>query len=377
MNILFIESSIPPYRGGIQRVSWLLRNYFLKYNNDVFFAFYLKDSDEVDSLHKLRYDNHSDETILYPLFKNYIVSNHIDIVMIQGHCGKPLLDALHQIRNALAIKLIGCFHVSPDFEKYRKVPLKTQVKNAVKKLLRIPLYNSHRHFYEVVDKFVLLSETFIDDMCQTYQLLDRNKIVCIPNPLSFDESIDNDQILKKEKIVLIVTRLEETQKNIMSALRIWKEVEKKGDLKGWKLVLGGYGPDEKKILQYADSLSLQHYEFIGKVDDAQTLFKKASIFMMSSRYEGFGMTLTEALQNACVPMAFDNFSVLHDILTDGENGYIIPSGNETYYAKRLLSLMSNDQTRMEMAIRGLESSNKFSIDNVGNKWLELFNSLMI
>lgn len=378
MNILFIESSIPPYRGGVQRVSWQLRNYFLNCGNDVFFAFHLKDSEEVDNRHKLKYDNNADSETLYYIFKNYISSNQIDVAIIQGHCGKALLDALNQIRHENNnIRLVGCFHLSPDYEKFRKTPKMTTVKVFVKRLLMIPIYNSHRHFYDVVDKFVLLSESFIDDMCRTYKFPNRNKIVCIPNPLSFEKGINKNELLNKKKIVLIVTRLEETQKNIMSALRIWKEVECQGDIYGWKLILGGYGPDEGRILSYAKSLSLNSFEFIGKVDDAQKLFKTASIFMMTSRYEGFGMTLTEALQNACVPMVFDNFSVLHDIIKDEDNGIIIPSGDEKCYADRLFMLMKNDKERMSMAINGIESGKKFSIETIGSKWMELIKTLYL
>lgn len=375
MNILFIESSIPPYRGGIQRVSWLLRNYFLKCGNDVFFAFFLKDSEDVDDNHKMRYNNDADCPTLYPIFKKYISINFIDVVIIQGHCGKPLLDALHQIRHENNVKLIGCFHLSPDFEKYKKV--KDKIKNTIKKLLIRPSYNGNRHFYDVVDKFVLLSESFIDDMCRRYQFPNRDKLVCIPNPLSFERGIEEKDIIQKKKIVLVVTRLEDTQKNIKSALRIWKEVERSGNPQDWRFVLGGYGPDEDRILSYAESLSLKNFEFIGKVDNAQTLFKEASIFIMTSRFEGFGMTLTESLQNGCVPMAFDNFTVLHDILIDGENGIIIPSGDEQYYAVKLLSLMRDERGRKAMAIKGIESSKKFSIENIGGKWLDLFKTLSL
>ena len=190
MNILFVESSIPPYRGGVQRVSWQLRNYFLKCGHDVFFAFHLKDSDDVDNHHKLRYNKDSDYKSLYTVFKDYVLANHIDVVIIQGHCGKRLLKVLYLIGREFNVKLVGCFHLSPDFEKYRKTNVKTKTKRIIKKLLLMPQYNSHRHFYDVVDKFVLLSKSFVDDMCNAYKLPDRNKIVCIPNPLSFYCGID-------------------------------------------------------------------------------------------------------------------------------------------------------------------------------------------
>lgn len=375
MNILFVESSIPPYRGGVQRVSWVLRNFFLKHDYDVFFAYYLKDSAEVENTHKLKYDSEGKAKDLYPIFKSFIKLNHIDVLILQDHCGKQLLHALSMIKEKSDIKIIGCFHLSPDYQDYTKSSLLSKVKELIKKVLLRPQYKEYLHFYNVVDKFILLSTSFIEEMCVRFKFPDKKKIACIPNPLSFEREMDQNDLIKKHKIVLIVARLEETQKNIMSALRIWKKAEDNVTSNDWTLVLGGYGPDENKILTYADSLNLNNFKFIGKVDDAQVLFQSASIFMMTSRYEGFGMTLTEALQNGCVPIAFDNFTVLHDILDDGMNGIIIPSGDEECYAQKLLSLMNNNSERKAMAIRGIESCKKFSIDTVGEKWINLFKTL--
>ena len=50
MNVLFIESSIPPNNGGVERVSWLLGNYLKKNNNDIYFAYCHLDSDLVDEM---------------------------------------------------------------------------------------------------------------------------------------------------------------------------------------------------------------------------------------------------------------------------------------------------------------------------------------
>ena len=59
---------------------------------------------------------------------------------------------------------------------------------------------------------------------------------------------------------------------------------------------------------------------------------------MTSRYEGFGMTLTEALQNACIPLAYDSYSSVHDIIQNGQNGFLIKNNDEQSYANTMLKI---------------------------------------
>ena len=91
--------------------------------------------------------------------------------------------------------------------------------------------------------------------------------------------------------------------------------------------------------------------------------------------EGFGMTLTEAQQNGVVPMAFGSFGAVYDIIEDGKSGFIIPAFDETQYASKLQLLINDYTLRKTMAHNAVESSKKFHIDNIGQKWQELFDSL--
>lgn len=98
--------------------------------------------------------------------------------------------------------------------------------------------------------------------------------------------------------------------------------------------------------------------------------------MMTSNFEGFGMTLTEAMQNGCVPMAFDTYTALHDIVTDSVDGMIIPPKDEKKYANNLYELMSSDVRRRQMALDAMKTAQKFSISSIGAKWINMFNELI-
>jgi glycosyltransferase involved in cell wall biosynthesis len=144
----------------------------------------------------------------------------------------------------------------------------------------------------------------------------------------------------------------------------------------WNLVIVGIGPSENVLKAYAKELELERISFVGRTNNPQVFYKESSIFMMTSRYEGFGMTLTEAQQFGCIPFAFDNFPVLHDIIDNERNGIIISSNSENEYAEKMLSLMCNHEKLSTLAKQAIKDCRKFSIENIGKQWLMLFDTLI-
>ena len=203
--------------------------------------------------------------------------------------------------------------------------------------------------------------------------IDKNNITSINNPIPFNSHYEFE-ITSKEKTVLILTRFVEKIKNIKASIRIWKQIEEWG-YSGWNLVIAGYGKDEDVIKEYANDLELKSYSFVGKLKDPTSYYKSSSILMMTSNCEGYPMTLIEAMQFGCIPIAFDNYSSLKDIITNYNDGIIIPSKKEKLFSKELLKLMINQEYREKIALNAIEKSSNNSIDKVGIQWLELFNKL--
>lgn len=372
-RILFLESSLDPTRGGIQRVSDLLVDYLTNEGYDIFFFYFLVDYIKypAEKKHKLDFSKSYDS--FEKEFIGFIIFNNIDVIINQDQYHPYLFSCYAKLKKKYSFFLINCFHLSPDYYKYCKSKsVKYQLKSLFYKLILgfdLPTYNKVK-MYNLCDSFVLLSNSFISDFKRLYHIDDETKLSVIPNPLSFKDGLSVEELYNKKKEILIITRFQEVQKNIKSALRIWKKIEKKGT-NGWKLSLFGYGDDEEIILCYANKLGLKHFTFNGKTTTPIEHYKRASIFMMTSKFEGFGMTLTESLQNGCVPIAFDSFSVLHDIIDDNYNGYIIPAFDENMYADRLYELMSNEDKRISFARNAIKSSEKFSMQNVGKLWKRL------
>src|SRR5690606_14985825 len=108
----------------------------------------------------------------------------------------------------------------------------------------------------------------------------------------------------------------------------------------------------------------------------EAYYRKSAIFAMTSSAEGFGMTLIEAQQMGCVPVAFNSFLSLHDIIDDGENGYTIENNNLELYVDKLYNLMHDSGLRRTLAINAIQKSKDFRIEKIGRQWVELFNELI-
>ena len=102
-------------------------------------------------------------------------------------------------------------------------------------------------------------------------------------------------------------------------------------------------------------------------------YQKSKIFLMASPREGWGLTITESLQNGVVPIVLNTSNVFKDIISDANNGFL--PNTEKEYRERLESLLSNDNKRQRMAIEGLKSVHRFTPKIVGEKWLSLLNKL--
>lgn len=370
MNILYIEQSINPCLGGIEKVTNIISTELEKYGHNCFFLFNKEDYDKVPDQKKIKISYKEEYNTLYNKINDFTKRNKINVIIFQDISHKYIYRIFKQIKNEhKSIQLIYCFHVSPDYWKFFKFKWDiNNLKQIIKKCLGInPYIRSIQNMYALVDKFVLLSESFFSDFQYIYKIKDTSKLKAISNPLAFPEELIIPH--KKENTILIVSRFCERQKNLKAALRIWKKIEKEND--SWRLQIVGYGEDEKEIRTYAEKLNLKNISFEGKQNNVFPFYAKAKIFMMTSLFEGFGMTLIEAQQAGCVPIAFDNFSVLHDIITNEQNGFIIPDNNEEAYVHCCLSLINNPELLRILSNNAQKDCMKFSTKHICKKWIDL------
>ena len=283
-------------------------------------------------------------------------------------------------------------HFAPGYEPYFNAfySLKKQflfsliLSNKVKALAKILIYPVYKPYmdkrfhrlykttYEQCDKIILLSSSYKEDYCRFGGLTDKSKFTSIPNAVSFDDFLDFQYIPRKQNTVLIVSRFDEVQKRISLALQIWKLIETDKDLFGWELKLVGFGESESDYKEQVKSLNLKHVSFEGKQNPVK-YYKNSSLFMMTSLFEGWPMTLNESLQFGCIPIVYDTCASFHEIIIQGENGYLVTDGDERMFYLTMKKLMLDAGNRKIMSQKAIESSKRFTLDKIVNQWENLLN----
>lgn len=389
MNILFItRSQVYPLKGGTERVTHTISKELQKYGGiNCFSAFYYEDELKRTSvfdkeIHIKKYNNRKQ-------LCSFIVDNHIKCIICQNE-----YEIAIKLRKWFgnSIKIIFVHHYQPGSEerllkniKFNNIfrisgntffgIIRAFISVPYLKLKKSLFPNLYRKVYKSSDFIVLLSQGFRVPFIKYGKIInpDINKFVSIPNPLSFNYFVSQEEIIHKEKKVLIVSRLEECQKRISKALSIWCELMKDKKFNDWTLDIVGDGPDKEYYEKLIDSNKIPNVKFWGS-QKPNNFYLKSSIFLMTSQFEGWGLTLTEAQQYGCVPVAFDTYESLQDIIENNINGFIISENNEEEYLERLKLLISDRNLRIRMMLNAVESTHRFNTDRIGHEWLKILSN---
>lgn len=391
MNILFVtHRNVCPLIGGIERVTYsiveALRDMYGIASYSLFTErVHVKADVKEVFVHEesLRADDDVQQVT------DYISRDGIDVIVVQGSVIRVnnLMPMLRAAANQCGIPLVFVFHQMPGAEfrpldmgvLYHRLRYGTNKKSAIRQLLIQTLYSlapciaeklvekKYKMPYACADRMVVLSEGYIAQY-NHFVGGEVEKYAVVNNMLSFPE--DGGDGMSKQKEVLIVSRMDERPKRIKTALQIWKKV----CATDWTLRIVGYGEDLDYYKKMVHRCKISNVTFEG-LQDPLPYYRKASIFLMVSAFEGWGLTITEAQQCGCVPIAFDSFSAVHDIIQSGRNGYIVPNNDIDGYARALQELMNNDTLREKMAANAQKDVQRFSRENIAKQWKTLLENL--
>ena len=196
----------------------------------------------------------------------------------------------------------------------------------------------------------------------------RCRIERIYNPTPFEESTKKET---EEKIVLAVGRLEKI-KGFDMLINCWKPIEKRHN--DWKLQFLGSGSEEQALKAQVKRLGLKNVEFVGRVGDVTPYYKKAAIFALPSRNEGFVMVLLEAMAYYLPAVAFSCKAGVSEVIKDGINGYLVPPNNMKAFAQKMNLMIGNKEERQLMGKNASELIKRFARKNILDEWEELFSS---
>lgn len=190
----------------------------------------------------------------------------------------------------------------------------------------------------------------------------------IPHPISF---IVQESIEKKEKIVLNVGRLT-PDKQQTTLVRIWNSVSKEAR-RGWKLWIVGSGEDKEIISELIQKIDDHSIEMIPATKNIADIYRKAKIFAFTSKTEGFGMVLLEAMAFGIPCISFDCPSGPRDVIIDGINGFLISNGDVEGYRKKLQDILLLPDDEIEYLIDGAyKTVRDWRTETIISRWKEVF-----
>lgn len=206
------------------------------------------------------------------------------------------------------------------------------------------------------DKFVVLTESNQKEWPSLHNL------IVIPNPLSF---MPEQSAELNNKVVICVGKIS-FQKGQDLLVKAWEIVHQKHP--DWQLHLYG-----KENLDFLDTNNLKNnVHFFPPVKDIENKYLESSIYVMSSRFEGFGMVLTEAMACGVPCISFNCNYGPSDIIEDSVDGLLVENGNIQQLAEKLLILMEDENQRKEMGKKAKENVKRYSMNEVVREWDTLF-----
>jgi glycosyltransferase involved in cell wall biosynthesis len=359
MKVVFYIDSLQS--GGAAKVIVTIANELLRRGHFVFIA--------TDTLHKsIVYEIDKNITILpiYSLnhFKRSKVYRLWDLLKLIRRSMKKikpdiiigvqsimfLIAKLASIR--LLIPVIASDHTSFD----RKLPFYIQ-------LIRF-------YFYKSADAVTILSQSDYDFLGKRLP-----KKVVMPNPLSYP--IFQETSIRRKNI-LAVGRLNVWQiKGFDILIEVWSLIADK--YPDWILEIAGTGNASSfdKLKGMTTRLGIENrVNFLGFHSEIDKIMQKSSIFVLSSRVEGFGLVLIEAMSQGCACISFNTGGRQKEIISSPQSGILIENQSKDDLKKALIRLIEEDQLRIAISEEGKKEACRFSKEIITDQWELLFNRII-
>lgn len=144
-------------------------------------------------------------------------------------------------------------------------------------------------------------------------------------------------------------------------------LQKSGVAHNWTLLLLGDGPDLERYKNYVCLNKIPNVKFEGQ-QSPEPYYRTASIMLLTSSAEGWGLTITESLQRGVVPVVMNSSPVFEDMIQDGINGFITPNNNIRMFKNKVMKLMTDAVVLRNMQLAALASAEAFSLEKTMVKW---------
>ena len=338
MNIVLFINSLSN-SGGTEKVSTLLANN-LAQDNNVLFISRLKSHPffVLDKNIKYIYLGKENENI----FLNYLKYIFLIVRLLK----KNKIDKWIDVSTSLSLISVPC-KLFCHFEIYawEHFNLTWEWNWLTAKMSRYLAC----HFAKNV---VVLTQT---DKARFQEKYKTNNIVCVPNPVSIKKVVKSDE---EAKIVLSIGR-HTYQKGQDMMLDMWYLTKCRHE--GWRLKIVGSGELEAELRNQIGRLNIgDSVEMLPVTNNVERLYAEASVFILTSRWEGLPLALIEAISAGLPIVSFDCETGPRDVVEDSLNGYLIDCFDINEFAQKLDGLCVDREVRMKFAEQSVVKSRDFS-----------------
>ena len=261
------------------------------------------------------------------------------------------ISFLTQVNNDVIISLIG-----------KNVPLIVCEHSRFSRYYGIRTNFSRWLLYRFATAITVLTKKDYDGLTDKY-----SQIYYMPNPITIPEN--KGTMVQREKVVLAAGRVHDWYiKGFDNFLRCWGNI--KDDYPGWVCRIAGHYSEEDlmSLKEVVPSESLERVEFLGFRDDVHEVMRGAEVFCLTSRVEGFGLVLAEAMTAGCCCVSFDVENGPSEIIEDGKSGLLVKNQDLKDLEQKLRLVMSNEELRHKYSNNAPKSIERYSLSNTLDRW---------
>lgn len=232
-----------------------------------------------------------------------------------------------------------------------------------------------RNLYPKATDIIAISEGVQEDLITNYKV-PKNRCFVIYNGVEIerirefaDEKITHPWFKKDIPIIIACGRLV-AQKNYPLLLKAMSLVLKE---KNARLLILGEGKDRSKLGEYATKLDIsQNLAFLGFQSNPFKYMSQATVFVLSSSWEGFGNVIIEAMACGTPVISTRCPSGPDEIITDGVNGLLVPVRDVNALANAMLRLLKDEPLRKRLAQAGRKRAEDFRVEKIVAKYERVF-----
>jgi len=185
----------------------------------------------------------------------------------------------------------------------------------------------------------------------------------------FKTKLPYSKASSKSKQILSIGRFTSVKQHLV-LLDIWRSIVYDYGITDWQLILIGNGEEEYNYKKYIEQHHLSKYICLKQPQKKiEEFYLKSSIFALTSKSEGFGMVLLEAISFGLPCVCFDCPSGPRDIIQNNFNGFLIEEGNKVDFKKSILQLIQDDELRERISRNAYNSSGAWEDNKIIKKWI--------